>query len=443
MSGGAARQLWWLVALLPAVLLGACSAPSPPAPTPVDVTAVRVATPTPVAVAAVAPQSAPQAIVPIPTLRPNALASPVPLPLSIVAGRSGADVRVALDSLLQEQVYLVAAAMDASSNGRLDELIGASSALDQNSRAIAQLIGAVKGQATAQALADAWRAQAADLVQLARPQPDPSVAADLERQGSAIAALVALDQLSASAAEDLLRQRVAAFRAVADAVAGRDPVAAAAQVQATVLGSDALARPLSAAISATVPAQAPAPSEGLDIDLRLAIARDLLARVYVVGAAAAAAGDGRAADLSAQSSTVDQTVDDLGKQLTSEWSDDITRSVAERLRAESAALISIASGGDRRAAAATVDRVRSELDNVLAAANPLLPPGLLAQQLRASDQPLLTAADAFAARDYLNGYTRLREAARQTTKPATTLALSMVDSHPARYLALPTPSPND
>src|SRR5262249_14443523 len=151
----------------------------------------------------------------------------------------------------------------------------------------------VKGQSTAQALADAWRAQTADLVQLARAQTDSRVSGDLDTQNSAIAAQLALDRFTSSAAEDLLRQRVEAFRALADALARRDAVDAAARVQTAALASDGLARPLAAAISVTVPAQAPAPSEGLDVDVRLALARDLLAHVYVVGAAAAAAGDGR------------------------------------------------------------------------------------------------------------------------------------------------------
>ena len=69
----------------------------------------------------------------------------------------------------------------------------------------------------------------------------------------------------------------------------------------------------------------------------------------------------------------------------------------------------------------------------------MLPPGLLVQQLRASDQALLSAADAFAARDFLSGYARLRESARQSQKPADTLALSIIDRFPGRYLVLPSP----
>src|SRR6185312_13593850 len=99
---------------------------------------------------------------------------------------------------------------------------------------------------------------------------------------------------------------------------------------------------------------------------------------------------------------------------------------ADRVRGETMAFVSVASGGDRRAAATTVDRLRGEMDASLSGANPLLPPGLLGQQLRGSDQPLLTAADGFVARDFVGAFTRLREAARQTQKPAATLALSIV-----------------
>ena len=91
--------------------------------------------------------------------------------------------------------------------------------------------------------------------------------------------------------------------------------------------------------------------------------------------------------------------------------------------------------------ATNLDRLRGELDGLLSGANPLLPKGLLTQQLRASDQPLLSAADAFAARDFLNAYSRLRDAARQSQKPAESIALSIIDRFPGRYLVLPTPVP--
>ena len=123
------------------------------------------------------------------------------------------------------------------------------------------------------------------------------------------------------------------------------------------------------------------------------------------------------------------------------YGQELGNGVADRLRAETAALVSVASGGDRARAAADLVRIRSELDSLLSGANQLLPPGLVGQQLRASDQPLLTAADAFAARDFATAFTRLRESARQSQKAADSVALSVVDRYPGRYFALPTPTP--
>jgi hypothetical protein len=50
---------------------------------------------------------------------------------------------------------------------------------------------------------------------------------------------------------------------------------------------------------------------------------------------------------------------------------------------------------------------------------------------------MLTAAVAFQSRDFTTAYARLHEAARQSQKPAQTLALAIVDRYPGRYLVLP------
>jgi hypothetical protein len=100
--------------------------------------------------------------------------------------------------------------------------------------------------------------------------------------------------------------------------------------------------------------------------------------------------------------------------------------------------VAAAAGGDRAQTAAALEQRRTALDRSLTAANPLLPPNLLAQQMRASDQALLTAADAFVAGDSAMGLARAREAARASQKAADTLALSIVDRFPGKYLRLST-----
>ncbi|MCA1645936.1 MAG: hypothetical protein LC797_10900 [Chloroflexi bacterium] len=349
-------------------LVSACAAPVPREPTPPPVATARPAAleATRVVVQTTAP---PGPGIPAAVVRALASPSPVALPLSVVAGRSGADVRVALDRLLQEQMFLTTLGMDAASNARLDELLGVSGALDQNSLALAQVLGAIKGQLTAESFLAAWRGQNADLIQYAQGK-SAAANVDLSRRGSAIAEQLAMGDFAASAVEDLLRTRHQAQLGLAEASIGHDQAE-------------------------------------LSRRLRLAAA--------------------------------DSSADEFGQRLAAVWGPDLGNGLADRLRAETATLVSLASGGSRSQAAGDLDRLRGEIDGLLSQANPLLPKGLLSQQLRPSDQPLLMATDAFVARDFVSAYTRLAEAARQVQKPADAIALSIVDRFPGRYLLVPTP----
>jgi hypothetical protein len=290
-------------------------------------------------------------------------------------------------------------------------------------------------------LLDAWRGQAGDLVDYAGGRQSPATA-DLERRRAAIAASLATSDLSAARVDELLRRRLEAQLGVGDALISHDPVLATQRLREAAAASDQLGRPLAQALSAQVPIQAPPPTEGLDIDVRLSLNLLLHEHVWLTSAAASAAADGRAADSNALVASANQNAIELGQQIGTVWGTDLGDGLAERWRGEVGALVNAASGGDRRQAAADLDRLRGELDGLLSGANPLLPRGLLTQQLRASDQPLLTAADALQARDFSSAYERIRDAARQMQKPADSLALSIVDRFPGRYLALPTAVPD-
>ena len=381
----------------------------------------------------------------VPAIVVRALASPRPvgLPLSVLAGRSGADVRVALDRLLQEQIFLVALGMDAASNARLDELLGVSSALDQNSIVLAEVLWAVKGQPAAESFLGAWRGQNADLIQYAQGQTSSS-SIDLGRRGSAIAEQLTLGDFSAALVEDLLRARNQAQLGLADATLSHNPVEVNRRVRQVATGSDDIGRPLAAAIAAQAPNLAPVSTAGPDVDVRLQLNRLLVEHIYLTGAAVEAATDGRGLDAQARVDAASASADELGQQLTDVWGVQLGNGLADRLRAETGALVALASGGNRSQVAADLDRLRGEIDALLSGANPLLPKGMLSQQLRPIDQAVLAASDAFAARDFATAYARLREAARQTQKPADSLALSIVDRFPGRYLLLlPTPTPTD
>jgi hypothetical protein len=207
----------------------------------------------------------------------------------VLAGRSGADVRVALNLLLQEQVFLTAAAMNAASTARLDELIGVTPSLDQNSVLLAQVLGAAKGQATAVAVLDAWRGQVADLIAYSQGQQAIALA-DLDRRRTSIAGQLAMADFSVAAADDLLRRRIQAQLDVADSLTRHDSTDAARRLRVAAAASDELARPLAAAIAVHRPASAPPPTDGLDIDVRIGLSRGLQEHTYLSGLAFGAGG---------------------------------------------------------------------------------------------------------------------------------------------------------
>lgn len=436
-------------ALLAAACVFATACISAPAPgdqrvdSPPPPTLTPQPTPVPVLVQPVVPEGAPSpAATPVAAPTPaSAAPTPASIPLTALAVRSGADLRVSLDQALQENAYLTAAAMQAASSGRLDELIGISAMLDQCTLGIAEIVGNLKGQAAAQALTDGLRAQTSDLITYSQSQPggqSPSAPADLDQQRATIAGQLATGSFSEQAADTVVQRRTEQALSLANSLGSHDAAQTSEQLATLIDSSGDLSEPLASAMASQIPSLSPPTTDGADIDLRLLISRALLEHVYLSGAAAAAAADGRTVDAQAYSGAAADADDDLANELDSEYGDDVGNGVGDRLRDQTQVLVSTASGGDRRQATADVERLRGEIDTLLAGANPLLAPGLLTEELRASDQPMLSAVDAFATRDFATAYARLHEAARQSQKPAETLATAIVDRYPGRYLVLPS-----
>src|SRR5262249_32694879 len=74
-----------------------------------------------------------------------------------IASTSSSDLRIGLNSLLKEHVYLAAAATGAALGGRQDEFKSAAGALDANSVALSQAIGSVYGSDAETAFLALWR----------------------------------------------------------------------------------------------------------------------------------------------------------------------------------------------------------------------------------------------------------------------------------------------
>jgi hypothetical protein len=71
-------------------------------------------------------------------------------------GAAAVDLRVTLDLLLEEHLYLATAAADAVVSGRADELQGATSALNDNAADLARAVGGVYGPGAQEAFSRIW-----------------------------------------------------------------------------------------------------------------------------------------------------------------------------------------------------------------------------------------------------------------------------------------------
>ena len=258
----------------------------------------------------------------------------------MVAGRSGADVRVTLALLLPEQAFLLAAAQAAASDARLDDLIAVSGVLDQNSVALAQFVGAVKGPAAAQDFAAAWRAVIADQLRAgaaARP--------DLASQRGRVIDGLSLVGFPAAAPN---QARLDAQQQIGEALAHHDAATAAAGVRALGRASDEVAAPFAAAAASQLPVLAGTATTGADVDLRLALAHGWQAHVYLTGLAAAAAAGGRPGEAEAYRAAMEANAIDLGALVAGAWGADVGGGVRDRLAGAAAELIDTAAGAIAR-----------------------------------------------------------------------------------------------
>jgi hypothetical protein len=371
---------------------------------------------------------------------PSAAPNTVPLSLSVLAGHSGSDLHVTLELLFQEQLYLAAATMQAAANTRLDESGAANILLDQDAATLGPLVAAVSGQAKGDQALAAWRAVNGDLLSYAQGSNQSAARADLDAQRMALAGALALGDVSADAVSDRLRARFEAQLDFADAVAAHDAQRAVTALRTAAANTDGLVAPLSAAIAARAPDQVAPPTSSPEIDLRVNFGRLLQERVLIVAMAADATANQRADEQQALVQAADANADEIGTLLGNAYGADLGSRVANDLRSQTAAYVS-ASGGDRSQASADIERARNDVDAAISGTNALLPRGLLAQEMRAVDQPLLTTADAFTARDWGAAYNRIHEAARQSQKVSDSLSQTIVDRYPGRFLVTPTPRP--
>ncbi|HEU5322475.1 MAG TPA: hypothetical protein VFX28_16835, partial [Methylomirabilota bacterium] len=238
----------------------------------------------------------------------GAMASPAAASTSPAAG-----LRTALNGLLAEHVSLAAAATGAALGGREAELAAAAAALDANSVAVAQAIGAVYGKDAEAAFLPLWRRHIGFAVDYTvgvatkdRAKAERAVN-DLVGYTQDLGAFLAAanPHLPKAVVADLVTHHVVTLKAVVDAQAAGDHARAYAAVRTASAHMAAIADLLAGAIVKQFPDRFAGATDAPAAGLRAALNLALREHVYLAAAATGAALGGREAELEAAAGALD------------------------------------------------------------------------------------------------------------------------------------------
>jgi hypothetical protein len=174
---------------------------------------------------------------------------------------ASSDLRVGLNSLLKEHVYLAAATTGAALGGRQDEFKSAADALDANSVALSQAIGSVYGSDAGTAFLALWRKHIGFFVDyttgVARKdkKAQDKAVQDLIGYASDFAAFLssANPNLPASVVTDLVKAHVVGLKAAVDAQGKKDYATAYVKTREAAAHMQMIADPLASAIAKQFP----------------------------------------------------------------------------------------------------------------------------------------------------------------------------------------------
>lgn len=358
-----------------------------------------------------------------------------------------AGLRVGLNALLSEHVYLASAATNAALGGRQPEFEAAAAALDANSVDVAKAIGSVYGPDAERAFLPLWRRHIGMVVDYTAG----AATQDRAKQQKAVNDLVAYTQdfgaflaganpnLPKAVVAQLVQHHVLTLKAVIDAQAARDPDRAFTALRVGAGHMQMIADPLAGAIVKQFPDKIAGAAETPAAALRTALNLALREHVYLAAAATNAALGGREAEFKAAAGALDANSVAIAKAIGSVYGPDAEKAFLPLWRKHIGMVVDYTVGkatGDR----AKQDRAVTELvaytqdfGAFLAGANPNLPKAVVADLVKHHVVTLKDVIDAQAAKDPARAFMAGRVGAAHMQMIADPLAEAIVTQFPDRF----------
>jgi hypothetical protein len=358
-----------------------------------------------------------------------------------------AGLRVGLNSLLSEHVYLAAAATNAALGGRQPEFEAAAAALDANSVDVARAIGAVYGPDAEKAFLPLWRKHIGMVVEYT-----VGVATgDRAKQDKAVSDLVGYTQdfgaflsganpnLPKSAVADLVKHHVLTLKAVIDAQAAKDQDRAFSALRTGAGHMQMIADPLAGAIVKQFPDKIAGAFDTPAAALRTTLNLALREHVYLAAAATNAALGGRDAQFKAATGALDASSVAISKAIGSVYGADAEKAFLPLWRKHIGMVV------DYTVGKATQDKAKQDraigdligytqdFGAFLSGANPNLPKAVVAELVKHHVATLKDVIDAQAAKDQGRAFMAERTGAGHMQRIADPLAEAIVQQFPDSF----------
>jgi hypothetical protein len=358
-----------------------------------------------------------------------------------------AGLRVGLNALLSEHVYLAAAATNAALGARQPEFEAAAAALDANSVDVARAIGSVYGPDAEKAFLPLWRKHIGMVVEYT-----VGVATgDRAKQDKAVNDLVGYTQdfgaflsganpnLPKSVVADLVKHHVLTLKAVIDAQAAKDQDRAFTALRTGAGHMQMIADPLAGAIVKQFPDKIAGASDTPAAALRTTLNLALREHVYLASAATNAALGGRDAELKAAAGALDANSVAISKAIGSVYGADAEKAFLPLWRKHIGMVVDYTVGKATKDQAKQ-DRAVSDLIGYtqdfgafLSGASPNLPKVVVADLVKHHVVTLKDVIDAQAAKDQGRAFMAQRTGAGHMQMIADPLAEAIVQQFPDSF----------
>lgn len=360
---------------------------------------------------------------------------------------AAASLHTALNNLLSEHVLLAASATNAALAGRTDEFEAAAAALDTNSEDLAAAVGSVYGDEAGATFLDLWRAHIVFFVNYTTGVASNDTAA----QEQAVNDLTAYSQdfgdflssanpnLPADVVAELVVEHVLSLKAVVDAQATGDHLAAYTAIREARSHMDMIAAPLSGAIALQFPEQFDGTADSPAAGLRVALNGLLAEHASLAASATAAALDGRTEEFEAAAAVLDANSVDLSAAVGSVYGDDAGEAFLTLWRSHIGLFVNYTTavaGNDtagQEAAVTALTAYAQDFGTFLSDANPNLPQEVVADLVVEHVLSLKAVVDAQATGDPTAAYAAGREAYAHMQMIADPLSEAIVQQFPENF----------